>query len=84
VKAADAERQAELYGTALEDVRLLRSRGFVVVREGTQYRVGNTPCTLQQLRAKAARERRLMKEHRPKENGEGYQLFGSAPRNAPR
>ena len=68
VRAAEATRAVELYGDAIEDVRLLRSRGFVVVREGERCRVGKTLCTLAALRAKAARERRLLDAGRPKEN----------------
>ena len=60
VRAAEAAREADLYGDAVADVRLLRSRGFVVIREGQGYRVGNSVCTLAALRAKAARERRLI------------------------
>jgi hypothetical protein len=59
IRAAEAARVVELYGDALDDVRLLRRRGFVVVREGQRCRVGNMLCSLAALRAKAARERRL-------------------------
>ena len=34
VRAAEAARESDLYGDAVADVRLLRSRGFVVIREG--------------------------------------------------
>jgi hypothetical protein len=64
-RSAEAARAIELYGDAIEDVRLLRQRGFVVVREGERCRVGNTLCTLAALRAKAARERRLLEADRP-------------------
>jgi hypothetical protein len=59
VRAAEAARERELYGDAVDDVRLLRRRGFVVTREGHRCRVGNMLCTLAALRGKAARERRL-------------------------
>jgi hypothetical protein len=59
---AEAARQVELYGDAatVDDVRFLRQQGFVVHREGAGVRIGNTLCTLAALRAKAARERRLL------------------------
>jgi hypothetical protein len=61
IRAADRRRQVELYGDAatVDDVRLLRRCGYVVVREGERCRIGNTLCSLADLRAKAARERRL-------------------------
>lgn len=59
-RAAEAARQVELYGTAIDDVMLLRQRGFVVVREGERCRVGNKLLTIEGLRAIAARERRLL------------------------
>jgi len=59
VRAAKAARERELYADAVDDVRLLRSRGYVVVREGERCRVGNQLVTLAALRAKAAGERRL-------------------------
>jgi hypothetical protein len=67
-RAADAAHQVELYGDAatVDDVRLLRRQGFVVHREGQRCRVGNTLCSLADLRAKAARERRLMEADRPR------------------
>jgi hypothetical protein len=58
-RSAEAARDRELYGDAVDDVRLLRRRGFVVVREGERYRIGNAVCSLADLQAKAARERRL-------------------------
>ena len=36
----------EFYGDAVDDVRLLRRRDFVVVREGERCRVGNSLCSL--------------------------------------
>lgn len=60
IRAAEAARQVALYGDAVDDVRLLRRCGYVVVREGERYRVGNSLCTLAALRAKAAREHRLL------------------------
>jgi hypothetical protein len=62
VRAADAARQVELYGDAatVDDVQFLRQQGFIVHREGAGARVGNTLCSLAALRAKAARERRLI------------------------
>ena len=59
-RRADAERDAKLYGAALDDVNLLRRRGFAVTREGQYVRVGNDLITLAELRGKAARERRLL------------------------
>jgi hypothetical protein len=68
IRAAEAARQVELYGCAggVDDVRTLRRRGFTVTREGNRYRVGNALCSLAELRAKAARERRLMQADRSK------------------
>jgi len=67
-RAAEGARQVELYGdlAGVDDVRLLRSRGFVVVREGDRFRVGAAVCSLAEVRAKASRERRLnhLPEHR--------------------
>jgi hypothetical protein len=59
VRAAEVVREVELYGDAIADVKLLRQRGFLVVREGDRCRVGNSLCSLADLRAKASRERRL-------------------------
>jgi hypothetical protein len=44
IRAAEAARDRELYGDAVDDVRLLRRRGFVVVREGAGFMVGNQQC----------------------------------------
>jgi hypothetical protein len=58
-RQAEAVREVDLYGDAIDDVRLLRQRGYVVGREGERCRVGNQLVTLADMRAKAARERRL-------------------------
>lgn len=47
------------YGSLLDDVRLLRQRGFAVNCENAQYRVGNSLLDAAALQAKADRERRL-------------------------
>jgi hypothetical protein len=62
IRAAEAAHELSLYGdqAAIDDVRLLRRRGFVVVRESQRCRVGNMLCSLAALRVKAARERRLI------------------------
>jgi hypothetical protein len=60
VRAAEAAREVELYGDAIADVRLLGQRGFVVVREGARCRVGNSLCTIAEMRAKAGCERRVL------------------------
>jgi hypothetical protein len=52
-------REAALYGPLLEDVKLLRRRGFGVHIECRGYRVGNRLMDAGQLAATAARERRL-------------------------
>jgi hypothetical protein len=59
-RAAEAAREIELYGSAggVDDVRTLRRRGFT--RDGGGFRCGNTVCSFADLRAKAARERRLL------------------------
>lgn len=54
------QREAELYGALLGDVRLLRRRGFGVHIEGNRFRVGNRLMGARELRLVAARERRLM------------------------
>jgi hypothetical protein len=59
IRANEAARERELYNGSAADVRLLRQRGFVVVRAGAGFMVGNQRCTFAQLEAKAARERRL-------------------------
>jgi hypothetical protein len=68
MRAADRDRQLALYGDAatVTDVRFLRQQGFIVHREGAGARVANVLCTLAALRAKAARERRLLEAGRPK------------------
>lgn len=55
-----AERDRALYGDLLDDVTLLRRRGFAVHREEGRFRVGNKLTAARTLRAVAARERRLM------------------------
>jgi hypothetical protein len=81
IRAAEAARAFELYGDAVDDVRLLRQRGFVVVREGQRCRVGNMLCSLAALRAKAARQRRLMEAQRETvglaTGGQPFQSTGS-------
>jgi hypothetical protein len=63
-----AEREALLYGARLQDVTLLRQRGFVVFVEGSgaarRFRVDNRLLSGTELRAVAARERRLRKLYR--------------------
>jgi hypothetical protein len=59
--AEDAARQKALYGKHVDDVRVLRNRGFTVTAEKRgAYLVGNRPCSGDELKAKADRERRLM------------------------
>jgi hypothetical protein len=85
VRAAEVARQAELYGDAatVDDVRLLRQRGYVVVREGQRCRVGNMLCSLAALRAKAARERRLM-EARHHESIRAHKAWPTGSNSQPR
>jgi len=63
-----AEREAMLYGARLGDMILLRKRGFAVHIEGSgaarRFRVDNRLLSGTELRAVAARERRLLKLHR--------------------
>lgn len=63
-----AEREAQLYGARLDDMTLLRRRGFVVHIEGSgasrRFRVDNRLLSGTELRAVAARERRLLKHSR--------------------
>lgn len=63
-----AEREAQLYGARLADMILLRKRGFVVHIEGSgaqrRFRVDSRLLTGTELRAVAARERRLLKLYR--------------------
>jgi hypothetical protein len=63
-----AEREAQLYGARLADVTLLRQRGFVIYIEGSgaqrRFHVDNRLLSGTELRAVAARERRLLKHYR--------------------
>jgi hypothetical protein len=63
-----AEREAQLYGARLDDMIVLRKRGFSVHIEGSgaqrRFRVDNRLLTSAELRAVAARERRLLKLYR--------------------
>ena len=74
-RAIVEHREGAIYGAFVDDANFLRQRGFYVGREGVKfdadgkpiiprgdasYRVGNTLCTGDQMRAKAERERRLM------------------------
>lgn len=61
---AEKRREVEavdrnLYGSLLDDVQYLRRRGWVVNREGSGFRVGNSVVDGAALMEKAARERRL-------------------------
>ena len=53
------ERDRQLYGRDLDDVNLLRMRGFVVTRSGPGVEVGNKQMAFAEMRRLAARERRL-------------------------
>jgi hypothetical protein len=63
-----AEREAQLYGARLDDMIVLRKRGFIVHIEGSgaqrRFRVDNRLLSGTELRAVAARERRLIKLYR--------------------
>jgi hypothetical protein len=63
-----AEREAQLYGARLDDMILLRRRGFAVHIEGSgaarRFRVDNKLLSGTELRAVASRERRLLKLYR--------------------
>ena len=63
-----AEREAALYGPRLGDARFLRTRGFAIHIEtspvGRRFRFGNRLISGTELRAIAARERRLFKQAR--------------------
>jgi hypothetical protein len=63
-----AEREAALYGRHLADVIFLRQRGFGIHSEttsaGRRFRLGNRLVSGTELRAVAARERRLLKHAR--------------------
>jgi hypothetical protein len=58
-RAAYARRDRDLYGDAIEDMELLRRRGFAVICERVGYRVDGRLVGTAELRQKAARERRL-------------------------
>lgn len=58
-KAEDAARLKALYGPLLPDVEFLRTRGFVIVKERGQIEIDGRPFTANQVKAKAARERRV-------------------------
>lgn len=55
----EAERLKKLYGPLLPDVEFLRTRGFVIVKERGQVEIDGRPFTADEVRAKAARERRV-------------------------
>lgn len=55
----EAERLKKLYGPLLPDVEFLRKRGFVIVKERGQVEIDGRPFTADEVRAKAARERRV-------------------------
>jgi hypothetical protein len=58
-KAEEEARLGKIYGRLLPDVLFLRSRGFVIVKEGGRLTIGGRDITAEDLQAKAARERRL-------------------------
>lgn len=62
------QREATLYGPRLADARFLRTRGFSVHIEmlpiGRRFRFGSRLVSGTELRAIAARERRLLKHDR--------------------
>jgi len=64
-----AQRETALYGALLDDVNFLRRRGFPIHSElkgGRRlYRVGNRLLDPAELRAVAARERRLLEPATP-------------------
>jgi hypothetical protein len=55
----EAQRLKKLYGSLLPDVEFLRKRGFVIVKERGQVEIDGRPFTADEVRAKAARERRV-------------------------
>ncbi len=57
--AGPSDNEKRLYGALMEDVTLLRRRGFGVHCEGNLFRVGNRLVDAEDLVAIAARERRL-------------------------
>jgi hypothetical protein len=63
--ADEAARERDLYNASAADMKLLRSRGFSVVREGEGVRVDNARCSFTEMKSKAARERRLLEAGRP-------------------
>jgi hypothetical protein len=58
-RAEEAARLKALYGPLLADVEFLRKRGFVIVKERGQVEIDGRPVTADEVRAKAARERRV-------------------------
>lgn len=62
---APSANEKALYGELFDDVVLLRRRGFGVHREGELFRVGNRLMEEPELRAIAARERRLLQPITP-------------------
>ena len=59
-RVAEEKRNRELYGDALEDVEFLRRCGWAInVMCDRHVMFGNQPISLDELRAKAERERRL-------------------------
>src|SRR5262249_22678512 len=64
-RADEAAGQLKLYQQSISAMKLLRQRGFTVVREDAGVRVDNARCTFAELEVKAARERRLLEAARP-------------------
>ena len=60
--AGPSVNEHRLYGALIDDVTLLRRRGFGVHCEGKQFRVGNRLVDGEGLAAIAARERRLIEK----------------------
>jgi hypothetical protein len=60
VRIAEQKRSRALYGDALEDVAFLRRCGWAInLAHDGRVRFGDQLLTLDELRARAARERRL-------------------------
>lgn len=59
-RAAEEKAYRSLYGKLLPDVDFLRRRGFVVFKEKGKLTLGGREISADDLRAKAARERRLL------------------------
>lgn len=84
-READEKRLGEIYGKLLPDVLFLRGRDNSVMKEGGQLLLNGQPVTADELKARAARERRLANAttssgvRRVTETASGLAIGGTVP-----